>query len=1771
MKFKGKKVFKGLTAALLCVILIATSLPLAVFASGAYNPCPYFPFPNEDTENPTARRYAAYTNSDGSITVDFPRAFANNERKSPEKKYVKGYLIELVDLGEKTTLHTNKVLLRFTMEAQGKLQYEYVITADQIRAVSGLENGLLSNHNYNVSITAYDNEGWFSDTLNTAVSDIPVFAPKSDFVPLVTDNNAVRAMLNMESNGKYGGAYILTGTEGALSVIGAVEQTGVENYTADIEGNTTAKDSVGYGFTLRNIADDGTPEGFMTVYSREMWDYSGVEEVWLWLDLTHVDLYGLAFQMCSNEKTWHNNTDGGGSGGLPDSGEDQEDYFTSNNNIFSTAGYVQPNQDAPKNPYCYLQQEDGSWRKVEMPNGTMDLGHFRGYVRVPVEFFCLTKDSVVYTTNNKWTEDVSDTAMTGNGHRERVYSKDDAYGFIQNTYAQRKWANPVVVDPAGTPITDALLIQHYGYRGAWCSRSSWPAANNNKWTFPDNGYPLEDNAMLAAGLTRDDIINGTNRRATINETTWEVENRENGYKAIEDMAAAGFSFKYASESSLDRSFFIDNVLFYRTDGQGFPNDGNGNTGEPISNYYNQKYEIPRAIFYSCNQYISDDPGWGDFRAVRNIEAMIDYYKQAFAAYGWDTGFMSETELASTARLLKMEKSWQKFLTAREACKESGTFDSDNNEPHELVPQIVSMIEKMPDPTTSLLMSAETQKDLKRIFQIYNQLSLDQLDMLGRRNEEKLLTYYSYMESLLRRNSVPVGDTLAATPYIMFNDFESFSVGTQALQLEDDPNAGNPGSQQPNTGLGGNYHRTDVPDLSTTDYRFKKALVTYTGSAFKMFSGHTSDNATSDAGMADTLGNNLKNSGDFRRNAAWATVDNNGFMGTNGLTMTIDSQYYKNNEGEYNAVSFTRKGAADENPAVLRQQNTGLDGLGDFASSNITVANGANPPISLVFYCDFSQLSNFRLSVIFHAYCPNHDDYGDPEFEDFALDFGSDSKNRRFWLLSPNTGEWIQCDVDGKIYTLPSSSSGNDGVETLSLNGYKGYIMIPLQYFLSGRRGALNIGGYDYALSTDAPALNSIYRIQIGVAPNGSDADAANLDGRSFTIDNVGFSYDPSKYTTQYAQRKDINFDEMTDSKSLWSVDFAEIVNSIDPYDEANFARLLEEAEAKYNSLTDYQKTHQSVKAAKALYDKYKDWFENGLPEPEAPYNTFDAVKQAIAALPSQMTRSDSVTGDSDLPYPYDITTDSIDYSKYGINGADEATCRAEAKRIVELYENSYARLPKAEKDRLTDAEREAILNAYNAALRLQVLEAALDDAHGFKEDFEKLYTAPDNVRPDQASKYFFSIQERDDLIDLWDGYRGMTYWTKYMLENMEGTMSDQSEDVIWTLQRLLKNTRTYSIDYPAENTSSSLNGGVIQLLNTYKKLYENTKSAIKGREKVDLDTLKAAYEEYESLVPAYYSIKELYDIWYEEDDNYSSWDNSGSYPKWNETSSSDGFADGILALFPVNVTGLNGDEDTSEVTINLTSENYKAGESATYNVLYSVYLDWLTNKTDVKYVTVESENGKMVLSDTNQEAEYKVSVSGGATVNTTSANLTTETKLNNVANNTYTKNSPLNFEIKVSFDEEPDVQLPVSDKLILRFYHEDGTEIEELQKTINVTYTPDDSYEVYIPAEFTIEWDYEGDEPVSYEVVTYLSEGASLDVSVAQAKGETPNVLVNAATGDTLPITTANFGTQSFTGIITQKTLPSPVPTLTVTDWSKPIDKYETQLTYTVTFNPASP
>ena len=106
-------------------------------------------------------------------------------------------MLELVDLGTYTEVHTSTVLLRKMVSPTGTAPYTAEITADEIK--TKVPAGLSDDHRYNITITAYDSDGWFSEAVNAYVSDVPTYVYDADAYAPVTNNVlAMREILTFD-------------------------------------------------------------------------------------------------------------------------------------------------------------------------------------------------------------------------------------------------------------------------------------------------------------------------------------------------------------------------------------------------------------------------------------------------------------------------------------------------------------------------------------------------------------------------------------------------------------------------------------------------------------------------------------------------------------------------------------------------------------------------------------------------------------------------------------------------------------------------------------------------------------------------------------------------------------------------------------------------------------------------------------------------------------------------------------------------------------------------------------------------------------------------------------------------------------------------------------------------------------------------------------------------------------------------------------------------------------------------------------------------------------------------------------------------------------------------------------------------------------------------------------------------------------------------------------------------------------------------------------
>lgn len=1231
-KISKIKIGKSITAVLLCVVLLVTSIPMVLAAGeGEYDPIPTF------TES-DKREAAATLNDDGGITVSFPAAKVS-ERKTGTKT-IDGYMLELVDLGTYTEVHTSTVLLRKMVSPTGTAPYTAEITADEIK--TKVPAGLSDDHRYNITITAYDSDGWFSEAVNAYVSDVPTYVyDASAYAPVTNNVLAVREILTFDKKGNADdhGSFSDTGINERTAEVNNVRSTsGSLDYMQEgnhisFEGRTDGVgvkdtgDSYGYAMRIESAATTDSPQSFDTSWSRQTWDPTGASEIWYYLDFSEVSVTGLSFRLRSNEKYFAQDFD--------------NDYSESNNAfnrygdiIYSTVGTTKAGYMG-EDPYLYLQQTDGSWKKVMLNDGTVDLDHFKGYVRIPLQFMCSETDSVVTESNEDFgvKNPVSDMYVWNNSDKTKANA--DKY------YNEKiKLSQSVVVDPAGTSISNALLIRRYSFR-----------INKTSWTSGE--YYIDGGTMLAPCMTTADggkTTADSPKRAYIDKTkigTGEdpVVNRTNAFKAIEDIMSAGFKFTGCSydpastsletnNGSVGKKIFLDNVLFYRTDGQKYSENtlnGATNTGTPVKTYYDQETEIPRAIFNACQKYI-EDPNSYDYRAVKYIEDLIAGYKKSIEEYNKseeagksgiiDASFLEESALDTKAAALGMTEAWEKYKTAKQACIDGKTYGSANSGAEDFIPMISTKLEQLPDfDENTLAVSDEDKAVVKSLYEVYIRLNLSQLAMLGRAEEEKLLKYFSFIEEELADNSVVIGQALTNNKVIPFGDFDSLKKGTRSWQFENSKYAGQVGQ----------------------DYYYSKGYLTYQV-PFASLSAHSQDTATPTLIPTGALGSDPQRNGitSYRQNGTSAIITSNGLEGKNAATVTINNQYAEDRKGWYNCISIT-KGLVDKEPSssgdysTLRANNMSSESLGDFAKSYTKNDIGETDRLALVFYADFSQLDTFSMAF-------NISSYYEGAAEDYTLDFGSNNAASYFYLINPKTGEWAKCtpkdESKRRIYAYTSEYGIDTGDgDYLTLSHYKGYVMVPLFQFSRGVQG-ISVTS-NYRIDEKAESLNNIFRVTIGIAPlsNYDDSSvngksAAEMNGKSFTIGSVGFTYrqGTSAYGAGVQNRTgDVSFDDYAQVKSLTSMQFENAVADVDIYKANTRTEKINTALALYAQLSDYQKTIPSVARAYSVLQKYKS-IDDGITLLDQPQIAVADLKPLIEAMPAAATGG-SVTDSNALPYP----------------------------------------------------------------------------------------------------------------------------------------------------------------------------------------------------------------------------------------------------------------------------------------------------------------------------------------------------------------------------------------------------------------------------------------------------------------------------------------------------------------------------------------------------------
>lgn len=1783
---KQKKVYKKILSVVMAITMIFTSLPLIFVsaAGGEYDPVPTF---KKDKDGKVLDAIASANDKNG-ITVTFPVAEAN---KTIKGKTIEKYLLRLSELGANGELHNEKLLYSKVVsekELVGSTRnpnyYETKFTAAEVEAginkanaagdISTASNTLLDkDKRYNVSIIAIDSDGWMSDYIDTIVSNVPKFVYDAEtYKPLVTHPNAMREMMTFEGGGGNRRLGMITAPDDALIIGGIEEFAGTRDPGSNMDTNALR-------LRIEKPITQNSQYAFDTALTRQTWDYVGAEEVWFWLDLSQVELTGLSFRLRANEKVWKQVA------GFVDNYTETADY--PGNTIFSTKGYT------GNDGFVYVQREDGGWNKVALENGTIDLGKFRGYVRIPLEFMCAEEDA--YITVNR------DQLLKRTPHNGWDSDAD-----LEAKFNSFKLAEPQLAIKKGESVTTARLLQHRALE----------KGVTDIWHFYLDETTTLQRKQMGASKFEDMCANGEIKLANMEFAAFDYDQLEQdpitpAPKAIEDIYSAGFAFTGCSSDSVEKAIFLDNIMFYRTDGGLYkPNnlDGIPSQGLPVSRYYNYKLEVPRNIFKACEKYF-ENPNMSDYRAVAYIDAMIAGYDKAYKDAGIDDLDLtfyepkSETDMEApipygldkAAHDLDMERAWHLYKIARFECKQAETYGRGNNGADDLIPKIEETMEKLPSPESFYAMNDNMKAEVRMLYHIYNKLNGMQLKSLGLETERRLIEYFKYMDKEHSENTIAVGQVLTNKPFIPFNDFENNALGSKSYQLENDPTPiGNSG-------------------FAHTDYRYYKNFVSFVPRSFIDLTGLNNDDNTSGQ-HADSTMDGFKSS--LLHNGAWARITNEGFHGSQAATMTIDNPDYRyqndtgsatwheGSQGSYNVMSFTYNSQERDKKSLNGQTlppvaNTmGSLNLGSLAKHYDGTED--QTPLSLVMYVDFSQLKDFKFTCTIST-------FQDGVYEDYAMDMGGKS-HRKFYLIDPETGEWVACNNTQSQYSFMSFHGINrvmdpgenveDYTPDVPLSGYKGYIMIPLYHFKRGGN-ALTIAGDK--LDESAVALNNIWRVSVGVAPGSCIDDEAShkaavaMAGKTYTVDNIGFSYEKDFYDAN-GTRNDKNFDEIFDAKSLSSEDFENKVSIIDPYGSRGaFESNVNNAYATYNALSSYQKGVKadgtpnvpSVARAKARLDFYKECLDGTKQLPEASVDgvktNVDDLKARVNALPKDVVKDANTAGDFELPYPGYVRPAPdqpirVNFEKYGFESLEQINT------VISMFEDGYRRFSNAQKQELKDTgEYQKLVNAYSAAKRCDELQSwikhTVNDESGtpvekglrpFTNELINLYRATDDrydkLTADGKATPLLSIKSAEDVQrvrNLMNDYHSMNYYAKKLLAksvdlatpDVKGgiggfAISESLSNVPEAVNSIKINASAYTLD-----NGETVNGGIRHFIDRANKLKDSLKSSLDKSvilTSEQIDEFKMIVNEYKTMHSKFYDIVEMNDA-----------------------------VANLVNLFEVHKTKV-------DVRIIKLRENTLTG-STTFSVDYSEQLPTKEQLEDI-YIAVSSAYGgmKVVGLDENAYPErvgYTL-MAGGKTIAPTKKGevlvpLTEYLVKNNDANNLTVKfdatvNSkdikPGNWEDVITVTLVKKDGSPVLTGYTIDSVTGVKTDGKPVTASFKVTYSGNDSYTVTIPADQKIDWG-SPTYDASYSVETSLALGSTVSVSVKDTGGHNePNTMICDETPEIIKYTSENFDTaESFRGINPEGTKPQNAPTIKVINWNEcPPGKYTTKLTYTVEYKEAT-
>ena len=1024
MKQRTKFSKRFLAVLLAMLMLLAAAQPVSFVAAAAGDD------PDPSFGNSAAR--ARYTTS-GTLEISFPEAQSTAGGIA--------YYADFYDLDQAYPQRETPVQAAVKLTGARTIEGESAqvfaeISADQIKTY-----GLNMSHRISVAITAIDADGWRSQPIEVLVGE-SLDVPALDSSP--TGSDLYTSLSRFED------AYDSTMENGGTHSKGAKywdynngNGTAAMNIDGVFDGIPQAYQTPGFdssqAFRLYlngNERSEDTYERFDVMYNQDHYQFTNAEELWIWVDTSYVEFKEFALQLRYMDYSGTARYDRDGKSGKADTTTHQ--YSA---DAYSTVGYAARKKVAGEDSRVpvYYQNADDLWDTMYTnQDGYLEnFGHYRGFLRVNLHNLLNENQESPYA--DVWTE--------------RPYTFNVEIGWADWYKAQNDYTWPDEFEFTGAyqnnVPAEELLKNPSGFTWRWNGSAVGP----NRWKYVT--FNAED-FKAATGL---------------NLTT----------TPINDIASVGFTWRGASEDSMNKPFYIDQIGF---------------SGENLIT--DSKEGNPVRTLDQCGMVPSDQEA---------VNALVDkYIPDVEAVNVTDAGIIEDLE-AICEQLKATVTLPEKLKNARDRLN-----------------QILN------GQDTVVYLHTELQKsdaDIPALFELYQTFTLGQLQRLGLKDEAELIRRYNETGQ-----SEWYPSALTQLSFKEFNTMEqNYTVGQTAIHEYDDYRL------EPN----GKWHYFDRAHKMLWEngvykgaWENSKNLVAYSRSSYNAAESGT-------------------NNRDQRFGLAATFVGQNGFANSR----SIDTSFYRDSlsDSETYRISLTYNGENKDNWDELGGVNIGQ--ATDF-----------------IFYADFSEMTDIRKMWVTlrtengNVYSHDEDDTAPWDYQILDMD-----------AAAP---EWKTVQTD----------SGNDGCLTgEALNGFRGFIKIPLSHFYeitsSGNPGAL------ISANSVVKQIKLFYTgYQGGVSPAGA----------TMSLDMFGFSSN-----TQMDGFEPFRPERELEEPQFKTTDVDSITTAIlDLYEDVT---LLNETEAETDYLFSYGSTAESVTAYNEMLSLYHTL-------------TVDEKKEVEQKLPSNIKMAD---------------------------------------------------------------------------------------------------------------------------------------------------------------------------------------------------------------------------------------------------------------------------------------------------------------------------------------------------------------------------------------------------------------------------------------------------------------------------------------------------------------------------------------------------------------------